>query len=110
MNPHEPEAKPGKISPDAGEPERGAPDVGETTAPGETTLDGDEPFPPDPERSSDRGAPASFDPRSGAVHGSGSGAGGSADAGEDYDSDGKGGGGDVDGVGGPQPIDEQNGQ
>jgi hypothetical protein len=36
---------------------------------------------------SERGRPASFDPKSGAVHGSGSGAGGFGNPDEDYDSD-----------------------
>jgi hypothetical protein len=41
--------RPGKISPDAGEPEKGAPDVGETELqPAGGPHDGDEPFPPDP--------------------------------------------------------------
>jgi hypothetical protein len=38
--------QPGKINPDAGEPEKGAPDVGETgPAPAADPHDGDEPFP-----------------------------------------------------------------
>lgn len=41
--------RPGKINPDAGEPEKGAPDVGEKSPPhGEDAHDGDEPFPPAP--------------------------------------------------------------
>lgn len=41
--------RPGKINPDAGEPEKGAPDIGETARPGRRDPDdGDEPFPPDP--------------------------------------------------------------
>ena len=35
----------------------------------------------------ERGQPASFDPKSGEVHGSGSGAGGGGNPGEDYDQD-----------------------
>lgn len=35
----------------------------------------------------ERGKPASFDPKSGEVHGSGSGAGGGGNPGEDYDQD-----------------------
>ena len=42
--------------------------------------------PASPERS-ERGKPASFDPRSGEVHGSGSGAGGGGNPDEDFDSD-----------------------
>lgn len=42
--------------------------------------------PANPERS-ERGKPASFDPRSGEVHGSGSGAGGGGNPDEDFDSD-----------------------
>ena len=41
----------------------------------------------------ERGEPASFDPKTGEVHGSGSGAGGGGNPGEDYDSDPMGGGG-----------------
>ena len=37
--------------------------------------------------SKERGRPASFDPRTGEVHGSGSGAGGEGTPGEDYDAD-----------------------
>ena len=36
---------------------------------------------------SERGRPASFDPKSGEVHGSGSGAGGGGNPNEDYDQD-----------------------
>ena len=39
------------------------------------------------DRESERGKPASFDRRTGAVHGSGSGAGGEGNPDEDYDSD-----------------------
>ena len=49
---------------------------------------------------SERGQKASFDPASGAVHGSGSGAGGEGNPGEDYDADPHAGGG-ADPVGGP---------
>lgn len=42
---------------------------------------------------SERGQRASFDPRSGEVHGSGSGAGGGGNPNEDFDSDAVGGGG-----------------
>ena len=42
--------------------------------------------PANPERS-ERGKPASFDPRIGEVHGSGSGAGGGGNPREDFDSD-----------------------
>jgi hypothetical protein len=35
----------------------------------------------------ERGQPATFDPRTGEVHGSGSGAGGGGNPGEDYDQD-----------------------
>ena len=45
-------AEPGKINPDAGEPERGIPDAGSaddpTLPPQQDPHDGDEPFPPDP--------------------------------------------------------------
>jgi len=41
----------------------------------------------------ERGEPASFDRRTGEVHGSGSGAGGSGNPAEDYDQDSKGGSG-----------------
>jgi hypothetical protein len=41
----------------------------------------------------ERGRPASFDPRTGEVHGSGSGAGGGGNPAEDYDRDPMGGGG-----------------
>lgn len=40
-----------------------------------------------PEEKSERGRPASFDPRTGEVHGSGSGAGGGGNPDEDFDSD-----------------------
>jgi hypothetical protein len=40
-----------------------------------------------PKDESERGKPASFDPKTGAVHGSGSGAGGGGNAAEDYDQD-----------------------
>ena len=39
------------------------------------------------EDSRERGQPASFDPKSGEVHGSGSGAGGGGNPAEDYDQD-----------------------
>ena len=39
------------------------------------------------ETDQERGRPASFDPRSGEVHGSGSGAGGGGNPAEDYDQD-----------------------
>lgn len=39
------------------------------------------------ETDQERGRPASFDPRSGEVHGSGSGAGGGGNRNEDYDQD-----------------------
>lgn len=42
---------------------------------------------------SERGRPATFDPRTGEVHGSGSGAGGGGNPGEDYDQDPKAGAG-----------------
>ena len=45
-----------------------------------------------PDRASERGRPATFDPQSGEVHGSGSGAGGGNPA-EDYDDDPMAGGG-----------------
>lgn len=38
-------------------------------------------------RESERGKPATFDPKSGEVHGSGSGAGGGGNPDEDYDGD-----------------------
>jgi hypothetical protein len=44
-------------------------------------------------RESERGKRASFDPKTGEVHGSGSGAGGGGNPREDYDSDSKGGAG-----------------
>ena len=44
--------EPGKINPDAGEPEKGIPDAGDgddaTLPPQQDPHDGDEPFPPDP--------------------------------------------------------------
>jgi hypothetical protein len=40
-----------------------------------------------PKDESERGKPASFDRKTGAVHGSGSGAGGGGNAAEDYDQD-----------------------
>ena len=51
----------------------------------------------------ERGRPASFDRRSGAVHGSGSGAGGDGTPGEDHDRDPQGGG----GSGHPLPASEE---
>jgi hypothetical protein len=39
------------------------------------------------DRGGERGRPASFDPKSGEVHGSGSGAGGGGNPAEDYDQD-----------------------
>jgi hypothetical protein len=54
---------------------------------------------------SERGKPASFDPKTGEVHGSGSGAGGSGNPNEDYDEDPVSGGGDAP-IGGPRPLDE----
>ncbi|HYW14833.1 MAG TPA: hypothetical protein VE891_01585 [Allosphingosinicella sp.] len=39
------------------------------------------------EDKSERGLPATFDPKTGEVHGSGSGAGGGGNPGEDYDQD-----------------------
>ena len=52
---------------------------------------------------SERGKRASFDPQSGAVHGSGSGAGGGGNPGEDYDQDAAAGAG-AEPAGGPRPI------
>jgi hypothetical protein len=52
---------------------------------------------------SERGRPASFDRRTGEVHGSGSGAGGSGNPDEDYDEDPISGGGDLP-LGGPRPA------
>jgi hypothetical protein len=54
---------------------------------------------------SERGKPASFDPRTGEVHGSGSGAGGGGNRGEDYDGDSMAGAG-APPQQGPRPIDE----
>ena len=54
---------------------------------------------------SERGRRASFDPRSGAVHGSGAGAGGGGNPDEDYDSDPMAGAG-AEPTGGPRPIDK----
>lgn len=53
----------------------------------------------------ERGEPASFDPRSGEVHGSGSGAGGGGNPEEDYDGDPMAGGG-TEPMTGARPIDE----
>lgn len=87
-----PPRRPGRINPEGGEPEKGAPDVGDSKASsGKTPHPGDEPFPPAP--GSERGARAGFDRESGEVHGSGSGAGGGGNPDEDYDSDPKSGGG-----------------
>ncbi len=52
---------------------------------------------------SERGKPASFDRKTGEVHGSGSGAGGNGNPNEDHDSDPMGGGGRKP-VGGPRPA------
>jgi len=54
---------------------------------------------------SERGERASFDPKSGEVHGSGSGAGGGGNPREDYDSDPMAGGG-AEPEGGPRPADK----
>ncbi len=54
---------------------------------------------------SERGQRASFDPKTGEVHGSGSGAGGNGNPNEDHDSDPMGGGGRKP-QGGPRPIDK----
>jgi len=54
---------------------------------------------------SERGKPASFDSRTGEVHGSGSGAGGGGNPNEDYDQDPAGGGGEEE-IGGPHPLKE----
>jgi len=54
---------------------------------------------------SERGKRASFDPKTGEVHGSGSGAGGSGNPNEDYDEDPISGGGALP-VGGPRPAAE----
>lgn len=59
----------------------------------------------DKRRGDERGEPATFDPKSGEVHGSGSGAGGGGNPREDYDSDPMAGSG-VPHEGGPQRIDE----
>lgn len=56
-------------------------------------------------RPEERGDRATFDPRSGEVHGAGSGAGGGGNRGEDYDSDPMGGSGEEP-AGGPRPIGE----
>ena len=53
----------------------------------------------------ERGKPASFDPKSGEVHGSGSGAGGGGNPNEDYDGDPMAGAG-HEPAGGPRTIDE----
>jgi hypothetical protein len=53
----------------------------------------------------ERGRRASFDPKSGEVHGSGSGAGGGGNPGEDYDGDPMAGAG-SEPVGAPRPRDE----
>ena len=54
---------------------------------------------------SERGQRASFDPKTGEVHGSGSGAGGNGNPDEDHDSDPMAGGGRKP-VGGPRAIDD----
>ncbi len=54
---------------------------------------------------SERGKPASFDPRTGEVHGSGSGAGGGGNPDEDYDQDPENGSGKED-FGRPRPAAE----
>jgi hypothetical protein len=41
----------------------------------------------EPDEGAERGKPATFDPRTGEVHGSGSGAGGEGNPNEDYDAD-----------------------
>jgi hypothetical protein len=51
----------------------------------------------------ERGQPATFDPKSGEVHGSGSGAGGGGNPNEDHDSDSRAGGG-KDTPGAPRPA------
>jgi hypothetical protein len=51
----------------------------------------------------ERGQPATFDPRTGEVHGSGSGTGANGNPNEDYDGDSKAGGG-KDAAGGPRPA------
>jgi len=55
--------------------------------------------------STERGKRASFDRRTGEVHGSGSGAGGGGNPGEDYDSDSAAGAG-AEPAGGPRPAGE----
>jgi hypothetical protein len=57
------------------------------------------------ERDDERGKPATFDPKSGEVHGSGSGAGGGGNPREDYDSDEKSGA-RTPAHGAPRPIEE----
>lgn len=59
----------------------------------------------DKQRDDERGKRATFDPKSGEVHGSGSGAGGGGNPREDYDSDPMTGAG-VPHEGGPRPIDQ----
>ncbi|MEO7827647.1 MAG: hypothetical protein ABIR60_10950 [Allosphingosinicella sp.] len=54
---------------------------------------------------SGRGRPATFDPKSGEVHGSGSGAGGGGNPAEDYDQDPMAGSG-AEPTRGPRPADE----
>jgi len=56
-------------------------------------------------RDDERGKRATFDPKTGEVHGSGSGAGGSGNQREDYDSDPMAGAG-TPHEGGPRPADE----
>lgn len=55
------------------------------------------------EQASERGKRASFDPKSGEVHGAGSGAGGGGNPDEDYDDDPMAGGG-AKPAGGPRPV------
>ncbi|HEY0625169.1 MAG TPA: hypothetical protein VGD10_00390 [Allosphingosinicella sp.] len=55
----------------------------------------------------ERGKPATFDPKTGEVQGSGSGAGGGGNQGEDYDADPMAGAG-KDLPGGPKPIDKSD--
>jgi hypothetical protein len=57
------------------------------------------------EKDSERGRPATFDPKSGEVHGSGSGAGGGGNPDEDYDQDPMAGAG-AEPTHGPRPSDE----
>jgi len=57
------------------------------------------------EPANERGKRASFDRRTGEVHGSGAGAGGNGNPDEDYDSDPTAGGG-AEPVSGPRPIDQ----